>query len=251
MLVNKFLIGCDPEFVTIDNRGEIYHVHEIPANGPVGLDHGDRVIELRPEPAKGVYTLVSRIQRLLKDDRLQKMPVAKWRSGAHVLGQSLGGHIHLDKDPGARNPNTGYYDAILPQIKALDHMTHRLEALDILPKTECEQRRKGGMYGRFSDVRLQPGPHMEYRTMASWLFSPKVAFLCLTAAKLATVDPEGCIETLGRFHNFDPFRKFFENFMHKDDNAARAVDKLLSRGIAACQADPDADFKGKWERLGL
>lgn len=278
MLANKFLVGCDPEFALIDRQGHGINFARYIQNGKLGYDHGGFVGELRPEPAFGTYTLVQRIKKLIQSPEAGNLPPGKWRGGAHItlVGErdhvDLGGHIHLAKNPFVNKKArvwTGNYDEDGQRVYVehnveqesdehkelvgtLDHLTRRLEALDILPHVECEARRRGGGYGRFGDWRPQGHKdRMEYRTMASWLYDPKVAFACLTLAKLVAVDPKLAREALGRYHDFKPLVNWVNGFVHKDDNARRMDEKILPGGVKNLQADPDVNFRERWERLGF
>src|SRR6266702_1360537 len=55
IVINKFLLGCDPEWVALDANGRTMHLalHE----EEIGTDHGGRVGEFRPKPCKGAYAL--------------------------------------------------------------------------------------------------------------------------------------------------------------------------------------------------
>ena len=50
-------------------------------------------------------------------------------------------------------------------------------------------------------------------------------------------------------HLLDGTVKFFELFQGKDDNADRVLERVLDRGNL--KADPDADVRKAWERLGF
>lgn len=241
-MLNTFLVGCDPEFVALNASGnQINLADHFSADGEVGYDHGGRVGELRPEPTRGTYALTKRLQRLIKSDRIVKLGASKLRAGARVHRDCLGGHVHL----GFPLPvNTD------ERVTALDRVTAVLEALDILPANESRERRGTGNYGRFSDVRNSAG-HTEYRTMASWLTDPKVAYLCLTAAKLAACDPKGTKENLKAAASFDNLITWFRNYRSKDINARRALERVLSLGHKALQVYPDVDFRERWRELGL
>lgn len=245
VVINKFLIGADPEFVALDGGGRVIN-GAVLGNGEIGYDHSGRVLELRPEPAKGAYALVKKIRRLLGDEKLRRLNAAKFRAGARVGTESLGGHIHFGVNPRDVAIGGGAVDA-------LDAVTRVLEHLDILPKAECVNRRRGD-YGHFGDVRTSHGkdgqPHLEYRTMASWLHDPKVAFLCLTAAKLAMCDPAGTLLNLKGATSFSKLMDWMHNYKSKDTNAARAYDKLGGNHKNVL-VDPDADFRVRWEELGI
>lgn len=264
-LINNTLYGADPEFVIINGDEAVIGRDFMPAAGEVGHDHNGYVYELRPRPAKGTYTLVKRMQKLLQSPKLEKLRSYKWRAGALVdlkvpateratyLGGkrtlTLGGHVHIDKP--WRNRELGDFDLM---ISACDRATKYLESLDILPQNESLRRREIGAthrYGAWGDVRgagREDAAHTEYRTPCSWLFDPKAAFLTLTAIKLATVNPQLTLDTLkARGISFERLKEWFELYKHKDDNAARVVEKLLDKDIKKIQADPNSNFRETWE----
>jgi len=242
---NTFEVGCDPEFVVLYKaNGALRNVTEL-GQGPVGWDHSGHCAELRPEKARGTWTLVKRMQELLnKYPKLASLRNGyKWRAGALVESGptkiSLGGHVHFnlraDKFPGVA-------------LDALDQVTKLLEHTDILPTIECQSRRKLGHYGQYGQVRTDtPDKHVEYRTMASWLFDPWIAFLSLTAAKLAVTDPETALSRIPKANDRDELYRFLECFRHKDINADRLLDKL-GHSTKWLDAKPDSDLKEAWEK---
>lgn len=260
IMINKFMLGCDPEFAALDAKGRQIQADQfIYAAGEVGYDHGGRLLEFRPAPAKGAFALVKRIQRLMKHESLAKINAAKFRAGAKCWQDSLGGHVHFGIKPYKIEP--GYNNAgisahnLTPQgveiVAALDKTTSLLEHLDILPKAESIKRRESGQgYGRAGDIRDCHG-HLEYRTMASWLYDPRVAYLCLTAAKLAAADPAGALDALRNVTSFEGLKNWVERYKNQDANALRACEKVLDKGLKALQVDPEVDFRERWERLGL
>lgn len=256
-MLNDFLIGCDPEFVGITDKGTLVNFkNRLPKEGSVGYDHGGWVGEIRPEPSRGTYMLLKKIQKsVLELPKFQS--VKKLRGGAYVKGipdmpgeraqVCIGGHVHLDLNPfradGSVHPE---HDR---RVKALDAFTRYVEALDILPKVECTTRRRASQYGRFGDVRASNG-RMEYRTMASWLFHPVAAMICLTGAKLSVVDPEGTIETLvASASTFGSLKTWFERYRSKDTNARRVCDRLLEMGHKKLVISPEEDFRESWKEL--
>lgn len=155
---------------------------------------------------------------------------------------SLGGHIHLDIKRTGLEDNW-YYDH--EYVPALDRVTKYFEHLDLLPQKECLERRTRGGYGRYGDYRTEHG-RMEYRTMASWLFSPKTTMLALTGAKLAAVDPALTLDTLKlKDISFSNLERFYESFPG-DSDAKRVCEEILSKGLKDLQANPDQDVKGAW-----
>ena len=262
-MLNDFKIGCDPEFILVDGQGKTIPASgHFPPQGEIGYDHNGRVAEFRPSPTRGILPIVKKLQGFITNPPVHGI-AAKLRAGAICNNDCLGGHIHFGFNCFAAKPphgvgalQGGSFNARGAETtKALDVLTKALEHLDILPSCESALRRSSAQaganyYGHFGDVRDCNG-HMEYRTMASWLYDPKVAFLCLTAAKLAAVDPPGTIEVLQGCASFAKFRKWLENYATKDINATRASEKLLDKGLSYLQVDPSVDFKERWERLGL
>jgi len=269
-LINKWRIGCDPEFVVMDNAGRVVNVEgTVPHNGVVGYDHSGDVIEIRPEPAHGTYALTRRIQKeILQNEHLQKLQQYRWRAGAYIRARNtranervltLGGHVHLDMPPKQSGEDPETHDL---RIAALDRMTDWLERLDILPMKESHDRRMDptavrNRYGQFGDWRPAGGerlgerPRMEYRTMCSWLIDPQVAYLALTGAKIAAAMPQLTLDGLKRGqHSWPKLGAWLENFRMRDANVRRALEKMWDAGKQP-KVDPTVDFKTRWGRLGL
>lgn len=246
--VNNFEIGADPEFVVLwGANGALKNVADL-GQGEVGFDHSGKCAELRPEKAKGAFTLVKRMRELLTAcptlERYRNSSF-KWRSGAYFSGQggpvALGGHIHFNI-PACKFPKDG--------ANALDRVTQFFEATDILPRAESASRRTRSEYGKYSQVRTDtPDQHVEYRTMASWLYDPWVALLALTSAKLAVVSPETVLDNLPEAKEASrrDLLTFLGRFRGKDINADRLLHKL-ERGAHWLDVKPDADIKEAWER---
>jgi hypothetical protein len=258
-MLNTFRVGCDPEFMLLDKEGKMVRAdHHFPNyNDPIGCDHNGRLAEFHPAPTRGILPIVRKIQVSINSDKVAQLPY-KLRAGAVACQDTLGGHVHFGFNSfqipcNGAGTKEGYKlnERGEKVTKALDALTKTLEHLDILPAQQSARRRAHDHgYGRFGDVRDCDG-HMEYRTMASWLYDPKVAFLCLTAAKLAAVDPEGTSDALKNCDSFAAFETWLNQYKSKDLNAARASEKLLERGLKYVQCDPEVDFRGRWERLGL
>lgn len=273
-LVNSFAVGCDPEFVVIGasgpvNLAEMGFEHE----GPFGYDHGGDVGELRPRQSTSVERVTEKIKEILTQHvpRLRAISGLKLRAGGYFSYPtrrrefiSLGGHVHLDVSPYAKaplSPDEDIYTANYRKVKnqtlfdALDHVTLRLEALDILPRKECTDRRERSNYGHLGDFRAKEkvgysmntaNYRMEYRAMASWLYDPRAAHICMTAAKLAAVDPKHALETLGKTHSFEKLTSWLESFKGKDRDADKILETMLDKGVKGLQADPEADVLKAW-----
>lgn len=242
-LSNTFLMGCDPEFVVMKPPRLVMLQNHLPHGGEIGWDHNGRVGELRPQPTKNCLTLVKRLRTLLKtDNHVQALLTHKWRAGAivkHDEGtETLGGHVHIDIPPIGDKA-----DVVIP---ALDKITEWLEKLDILPMKESKSRRAGEHgYGRYGDVREHHG-HMEYRTMASWLYDPRVAYLCLTAIKLAARFPKDTYRFLAAKTVSDgTFRDYLAKYAAVDDNAKQCAD-IVKDTIAI---STDTNIQDSWETL--
>lgn len=262
-LANKFEVGCDPEFCILDPSGGLVKCTSLGKDGPVGYDHSGRCAEVHPEKAMGTWTLTKRIAEILNhcpklaDYRHSN----KWRGGAEVqfakcnCGKdgcmqgklSLGGHVHFNIAPHDWKP---------AYTEALNKLATLLEKLDILPEKECQARRKHKLwdnptycYGTENDAirASNDGTHVEYRTFASWLYDPWIAFLCLTAAKLAVIAPENA-EQLSGPPSVTKLQNFVEAFRHKDINADRLLEKF-DAGKKWLVAKPDNDLKSVWEGI--
>jgi hypothetical protein len=274
-LLNKFMIGTDPEFVVLDNDGVVVNTDgTLPHTGVVGWDHGGQVVEIRPEPAHGVYALTKRLQKeIMSNEALATLAKYKWRAGALIRARvaradtmtnargertlTLGGHVHIDQPP---DPEGEEHQL---RLSSLDRVTQWLEELDILPQKESAARREDPTarrngYGKFGDWRSAGGrdgqpPRMEYRTMASWLFDPKVTFLALTMAKLAAAVPQVTLDKLKKGAcSYSALRDYLENFRFRDTNARRALEKLFEgHNVKYLQIDPTENFRPRWKELGL
>lgn len=264
-LVNKWLIGCDPEFVIIGPTGELVNTQDIiPQRGPIGWDHSGYAVEFRPEPARGTFQVLKRLQALVQSKDMEKLRKYSWRSGAYVKAKprgviTLGGHVHLDMPP--PNHGNGDEDEHHAVIEACDRWTMLMEGLDILPRAESNARRTDARavregYGQWSDWRPagERGERMEYRTPASWLFDPKVAFLTMTGIKLAAVSPATMLEKVPRTgHGWKHVEALLDCYKGKDSNARRALEKLVEgRSTPAhLHVDPAVNFADRWGTLGL
>lgn len=236
-LLNDYKIGADPEF-SIINNGHLVQHRVSPGLRPWGIDHGGWVLEPHPKPDRSVRQVIHNL-RVALNDLAVNAPLGHWRAGAFYTAPeravTFGGHIHIDRPE---------YNA--EQVSALDRFTVHLERLDVLPAAECSSRRnEPNHYGRPGDLRREHG-HFEYRTMCSWLYSQRVAKLCLTGAKLIVADPAAVSETMGepRTASLPKLRNFFERFRHKDDD----VDWILQSGIMGKRlvVRPDRDLREVW-----
>ena len=246
----------------------------------IGWDHGGWVGEFRPNQQRSIYSLTRNLSALIKKAGLI-FGTHKVLGGAHINIKNreeadraiciLGGHIHIDKlvkyrpeEPVRDRAGNLMYmatnDPIMEDIENLDKLTRLLEHVELLPKASCEQRRELSPYGKYGSYQLQHTPptkisarwhqaymtkqhdRYEYKTMCSWLFDPKVAYICLTGAKLVAVlgDQAGTILT-GTSRK--QLLKLFEVFAGKDRDADRILELL---DLEKIEIRPDESFISKW-----
>lgn len=236
-LVNTFKVGADPELVLLDPPQIVNGaVRGVETAGYFGFDHGGYVVEPHPTPDLSVRQVCKNIRTSL-DYMHYLWPNLKFRAGAYYEAAGarnqmyMGGHVHLD------------IRAFTPdQIAAMDSFTASLEHLDLLPRVECARRAEGGFYGKKGDIRAEHG-HVEYRSMCSWLFDPKIAMLCMTGAKLAAINPAALPKKL--FTSKARLTSWFEGYKEADDDVRWMFDKGYFEGSLV--ADPDASVKTAWK----
>ena len=240
-LLNGFKLGADPEFV-IYKDGHMFQARLKAQDkyAPFGFDHAGWVVEPHPKPDCSVRNLITNLRTAFNDFAASCATDGKWRAGAYLQTPertiTLGGHVHVDQPKPTQE-----------QLNGLDMFTRHLEALDIIPKEECERRRMINTgYGKYGDVRTEHG-HFEYRTMPSWLYSQRATKLCLIGVKVAACEPKVVLEELGttaRYATVPKLKGLFERFKGKDDD----VDWLLNSGMLdkKLEMKPDRDLRDVW-----
>ena len=175
-----WVFGADPELMLIDPVTGHYAPASqfLPRRGAVGCDAQTAggnppvrpLAELRPEPTADALALVPELRRCLRllEERLASTPLI-WRAGSQpVEGFGVGGHIHF-----SGGSLTG------PLLRALDTYLAVPVMLIENPAAAAARRRRHGYLG---DVRFKGHGGFEYRTLPSWLVSPKVARAVLALA---------------------------------------------------------------------
>jgi hypothetical protein len=164
------VFGMDPEFLLRNRDGKIVPASRyLRAKGDVGYDSATvfgrkqthPLAELRPEPSENVTVLVNNLRRTMwvaakqiTDHSLQ------WIAGGMpVQGLPLGGHLHIS--------GIKLHSRL---IRALDN--YLALPLIMIEDTSTKGRRK--KYGRLGDVRRPFHGGFEYRTLPSWIVSPRV-----------------------------------------------------------------------------
>lgn len=233
-LLNDFLVGADPEMVLLDPPALVNGMQaRLTTANFYGWDHNGYVLEPHPTPSKSVREVIYNIRKALHVVGYQ-FDKYKFRAGAYLNTPqrviTLGGHVHLD----LKQLNAA-------QIAAMDTFAASLEALDILPAAECQQRSQGGAYGRKSDIRNEHG-HVEYRSLCSWLFSQKTSMLCMTGIKLCAIAPA----TVKPVTSYKALLTWLEGFKGKDDDVDWILRKEYLKVSSSMEAKPDNNIKAVW-----
>ncbi|MBP1999684.1 hypothetical protein J2Z69_000703 [Paenibacillus shirakamiensis] len=176
---STMLLGMDPEFLVVDRgKGKIISASKyLEHGGVVGCDAvrtSERTIypiaEVRPLPASSPRELVIHLMDALRAAARQIPQTAEWTwlaGSMPVKGFSLGGHIHFSGIPLTSD-----------LLRALDNYL-------ALPMALIEDERgrfRRPRYGFLGDFRRQSHGGFEYRTLPSFLISPRVTKGALSLA---------------------------------------------------------------------
>lgn len=254
--VNHFKLGADPEFVFLkdvlrqgaDVLGRPVlvpgGVTRVDAHGlrlkqglAFGEDNNGRLCEIRPAPSRSALEVTASLLVTLRW-LVALYPQArecKWVCGAFIERDGLGGHVHFGrKRPTRREEVTG-----------LDSVNRLLMDIGTFPADQVRDRRhgdaRGQRYGLEGDFRLQTHGY-EYRTYPSWLDSPELAFVVMTASKLAVYNPE-LAQMLQRREPEQTLLNFFAYYKDVDDDA-RLAHVMCQGGMVPKHIG--GDFKGRW-----
>jgi Phage phiEco32-like COOH.NH2 ligase-type 2 len=212
-LINRFMIGADPEYVYTSITGDYVFAQELELDTltAFGCDMSGRQAELRAHPSKFALEVLASVLDTLRWAWAMRSNTRtyNWNASCYVniAGRSdgCGGHIHFGrKRPQRKN-----------EILALDGITKVLVSAGVLDRDGHMNRQQRTDYGKYGDFRLQDHGY-EYRTMPTWLSNPLVAYTSLVASKLAVllhsplkaIRPRLQLESLVR------------SFQTKDDDAA-------------------------------
>lgn len=218
-LANKFELGADPEFILVyrADTSQRINAHNLGllTKGAYGEDSNGRLIEIRPHPTRSALELVASTLETLRHFTChfpQTLRGCHMRAGAWALDDGLGGHVHFSRRQrkadlekyiaergGARVPRAGEANTTTilgksrpDDVQALDVVARMLYDAEVINPDEIRRRSQGDahhqLYGLPGDIRIQAHGY-EYRTFPSWLVSPEAAFLSITLAKLAVINP--------------------------------------------------------------
>lgn len=166
------MLGADIEFILRNQAGNLVLASDcFPKEGPVGCDRvcmrGDEtkklrpLAELRPDPAADARELFRNLYRtMMIAIRKTGSPHIEWVAGGMPLtGYPIGGHIHFS----GAVPNAQW-------LRALDGYL----ALSVFMLESPRSLARRPRYGQLGDMRYQFHGGFEYRTLPSFLVSPKV-----------------------------------------------------------------------------
>lgn len=183
-------IGADPEFGLL-SRGALVHAE----NALTGISAGDatelgpdgsgRPVEVRPAPSENPIQVVANIRQVLRRgaNKFPDLYRFKWKAGSIACTDPIGGHIHFG------HPELKASTKLCDDITRLLNKTLTPIGVLIEDVEEARFRRLGTHYGSIeeSPCRHQPWG-FEYRVLASWLVSPRVAGGVLSIAKALVED---------------------------------------------------------------
>lgn len=179
----SIVLGADPEFVLRNKitKKMVLASRFFGRKGPVGCDQiwlrSDQtrnqlpIAELRPEPASDPRQLVVNLYKtILIAEKKINNPSIEWLAGGMPMkGYPIGGHIHFSQT----KVNSFF-------LRALD--SYLCFPLMILENQHSLSRRP--KYGFLGDFRTQFHGGFEYRSLPSWLVSPRITKGILSLAKL-------------------------------------------------------------------
>lgn len=254
-LVNRFMIGADPEFCLVDPRTET-RVDAVAVGlktgQAYGADSNGRLVEVRPRPTRSALECVASLMAAMRWMMVQTALTRRmeWRCGAFMFRDGLGGHVHV----GRKRPSQK------AEVGALDVLAEMLLKMEVYPAKEVMERRAGDQHGQRYGVPGSPDAvrkqnhGYEYRVLPSWLDSPWMAFFNLTLAKLAIHDPDLVRELVSKPEYFNhqravtQLRNLLAYYKGRDDDARIAYGAMMRYGIPVHHG---GDFRARWGILGM
>ena len=183
--IRLFKVGADPEFGFLNKGGQIVNASRVLfQTNRFGLDGCDAIAEMRPNPSVNPSQVVHNLYMDFARgyQRNESIRELYWKAGSCVGDDdnyATGGHIHLGihrtVDHKIFGDRSQYYRELTRFMDCyLSQVTRLLEDPDEL------EYRLGAEYGFLGDHRSN-AHGLEYRTVGSWLTSPRVAegVLCL------------------------------------------------------------------------
>lgn len=186
--INHFCLGADPEFMFVHPDAGPVHATlcGLKAGLAFGADQNDRLVELRAAPYRDAVSVLASILgslRWLYRYLGENHRTTEWHAPAFAHGDGMGGHVHFGRKRPQRED----------EVRGLDGLSRVMRACDLFDTAGWARRSKGDqfhqVYGAYGDIRAQKHGY-EYRTLPTWLDSPRLAYLVLVLSKLVIVDPD-------------------------------------------------------------
>lgn len=240
--INHFCLGADPEFMFIGPDGPVHAAQiGLRAGLAFGADQNDRLVELRAAPYRDAVKVLASIlaelrwlYRYLGEGRMD----IQWHAPAFAHGDGMGGHVHF----GRKRPQQ------VDEVRGLDGLARIMRACDLFDTHGWARRSKGDqfnqVYGAYGDIRPQKHGY-EYRTLPTWLDSPRLAYLVLTLSKLVIVDPDitsawEANKTASSWQLLQGLAKYYKG---RDDDALILYSMMESPGLFEFHG---GDFRLRW-----
>jgi hypothetical protein len=245
-LVNKFKLGCDPEFALETTSGRFVEASTIGLriHDAFGCDGSGGPVELRAYPSKFAVEVVASLLntlRLLAMHNVAARECPRWLTGGYALHRSLGGHMHFGRRLSNKDPKRS------KEFQALDDLSCILHQIGYLPGQAT--RIWSGGYGMLGDIRDQKHG-FEYRVFPSWLHTPWFAHMMLTLGKLTVREPEVWKDCFtAKWHEVvERIERLFKAYRYMDDDAALALFSM--KWLSKDGLQTPFNFKSEWGLCG-
>lgn len=173
-----FTIGCDPEFVSVENDKLIVASDYVDIADKFGRDAYDKLFEIKPAASVCPVAVTRNIQKIMSEAVIENPRFLNWRWVCDSIYKNcpMGGHLHVGIGPTiikAKDACSLFLDHYVGAITLL--LENRKRGL-----ARRAYRRKNYRYGFASDFR-EKKHGFEYRSPSSWITSPEIAtaILCL------------------------------------------------------------------------
>lgn len=246
-LINRFKIGADPEYILASNAGTGWSSISARESGlklkeAFGCDGSGRQAEMRAHPSKFVLeTVASLVDTFRWQMRITDTGKYQWLAPGAWNDDGCGGHIHF----GTKRVWKPVSKITAAPWKSVDNATKFLEIMNVIDKTGANTRRVHTGYGRWGDVRQQSHGY-EYRSIASWLFSPRCAYLALVITKLSMYHP--LVECATAYNSEQATSLAITNLLRayqgSDDDARIALKSVEAFGVPHYEGL--VDIKPQW-----
>ncbi|NGQ96373.1 hypothetical protein G3578_14510 [Brevibacillus sp. SYP-B805] len=260
---DAILLGADPEFALRDPLGRMAIASRfVGRHGLVGCDAAryreeiysrqHPIAELRPQPAAEPEQLFLHLYRAMREaaHRITDQSLQWLAGGMPFAGYPIGGHLHFSG-----------IGLTFDLLRKLD--TYLALPLLLVEDDGCRRRRP--RYGYLGDFREKEHGGFEYRTLPSWLVTPRVTKGVFALAKLVVSSHD---RLRLRFASELPVQKAY---YRGDKEAIRPLVQRIHAEIAALQGyrlyrreleaffaylqsteewPADADFRSAWKLPG-